>query len=373
MKMKIKTLKDFSLKNKRVLVRVDFNVPLDEKGEILGDFRIQASLPTIEYLVREEVKVVLMSHLDRPGGKFVERLKMDKVQERLSEYLDLSITKSPAYYSKELENWTYKMSPGEILLLENLRFWPGEERNDEEFSRNLAKLGDIYINEAFASSHREHASIVGVPKFFQQKGIGLLFEKEIKALDRLLKKERKNFLVIVGGVKKSKVEFLKTILNKVDLVLTGGLIARQLPKELRENPKIILPEDVVSCSDLERPNSIEIKPFKEVDEKEFIPDLGPKTIKRYQRYIQKAEKIFWVGPLGYYEVDLFCRGTKMIGESILKNKNALSVVGGGNLLLALKKLGLRNKGFSHLSTGGSALLEYVSGKELPGLKVLENN
>jgi phosphoglycerate kinase len=366
----MKFLKDFDLNKKRVLVRADLNVPINEEtGEILDDFRIRAIIPTLDFLIKNKAKIVLMSHLGRPDGNVVENLKMDRIGKVFSEKLGFKICKVDNYYSKEIEEMSRKLNPGEILLLENLRFWPEEEKNDLIFSQNLSKLGDIYINDAFSVSHREHSSIVGIPKFFLEKGIGLLFEKELKAINDFMKSEEKPTIFIIGGIKEEKVIFLEKVLEMADFILTSGIVAGKLPQALISNEKIIIPIDVLVFSDK---GGISVEKFSEVDKKTEIPDIGPETQKLFGDYISKAKKIFWTGTLGKTEDSEFFSGTKAIAESVLKNKTANSIIGGGSLLFTLQQIGLRDKGFSHLSTGGGALLDYIVDGKLPGLSALED-
>jgi len=369
----MKTLKDFFFENKRVLLRVDLNVPLDKKKqEILDDFRIQAIVPTLNYLKERKAKIILMSHLDRPGGSFVENLKMDKISNFLNKNFSFNIKKVDKVYGKDVEKLTNEMSPGEILLLENLRFYPGEEINDVDFSEKLSFLGDIYINDAFSVSHRNHSSVKGITKFFKDKGIGLLFEKEIKSINEFIQDKNRPTVFIIGGVKNQKAEFLEQSLEMADIILTGGIVAQKLSKSLIENKKVIIPVDVMAVKKGRLGESY-IQNFNKIDQgKEDIPDIGPKTQKMYCDYISKARNIFWTGSVGKTEIKEFSYGTKIIAESILKNNSANSIIGGGDLLFTLKQLKLRDKGFSHLSTGGGALLDYVVDKELPGIDALED-
>jgi len=346
----MKTLRDFKLQNKRVLVRTDFNVPLDDLGEILDDFRIKATLPTIKYLMENGAKIILMSHLGRPEGKVVEKWKMTPVQDRLMEYLDLSIIKALDCVGSEIEKWTRQMSPGEILLLENLRFHKEEEDNDDAFVADLAKLGDIYVNDAFGASHRAHASIVGVPKYLPCAA-GFLLEKEIEVLGKIMKNPKKPLVAIVGGAKvETKTELINKISEIAEFVLVGGLINREIEEKrvrLRYPHKILAP----------------------VDEMDEGKDIGPETIKLFKEKINLAETIFWNGPLGRIEKEEFARGTKEIAKAITESK-AFSVAGGGETVDLINKLGLIEK-FNHVSTGGGAMLEFMSGGKLPGIEALK--
>lgn len=386
-----KTLKDFNVKNKRVLVRCDFNVPLDEKGNILDDFRIERAIPTIEYLVKNKAKVILMSHLGNPEGKVVEGLRLTPVQEKLTAILGLSIIKAPDCVGKNIEAQTYEMQEGEILLLENLRFHKEEEENNPNFARNLSKLADFYINDAFGVSHRPHASIVGVPKYLPAAA-GFLFKKEVKVLSRVLEEPWRPLVVIIGGVKiESKIKVIKQLLKIVDHLLIGGKIAntilvvkeicvgRPLPQKeaVREvekfsltSTKLHLPIDAIVSPDETGRIYLRKTALGKVKKDEKIFDIGTETIDLFSEIIKDAKMIIWSGPLGLFEEPLFERGTREIAENIVKNHGAYKIVGGGDTLFAISKFGLRDK-FDHVSTGGGAMLSFLSGEELPGLKVLK--
>ena len=323
----MKTLKDFDVCEKRVLVRADFNVPLSEQGEILDDFRIKETLPTIKYLIKRGAKVILMAHLDNPGGKFVKELQLKPISERLTELLGEKVD-----------------------LLENLRFNPGEESNDESFAKELAQKGDIYINDAFGACHRDHASIVGVPKFLPS-GAGFLLEREVTCLTKLKTNPEKPLVAIIGGAKvETKVRVINKISEKADFVLISGLIGKGIIGQkmtLKHPKKIVFP----------------------VDETGGGKDIGPETIKLFKEKISQAKTIFWNGPLGKIEDEEFTLGTKEIAEAIAQS-NAFSVAGGGETVEFITKLGLVKK-FSHVSTGGGAMLAFLSGEKLPGLQALK--
>ena len=311
----MKTLKDFNVKNKRVLVRCDFNIPLDEKENIADDFRIKQTIPTIEYLLKNEAKVILMSHLANNKSLFV-------IEERLEKYLGSE----------------------EFTLLENLRFNKGEKENDDNFAKELAQLGDIYINDAFGVCNRKHASVVGVPKYLPS-GAGFLLEKEIEVLSKVLKKPERPLVAIIGGNKiESKAKVIEQFLEKADYVLIGGRIAEQIKDK---SNKLYIP----------------------VDSKNGF-DIGPKTIKIFSEIIKKARTILWAGPLGKFEDSVYEQGTKKVAKLIVKNNQAFKIAGGGDTIFALTKFGLRDK-FDHISTGGGAMLQFLSGEELPGLKALD--
>jgi phosphoglycerate kinase len=359
----MRTLKNFEVKEKRVLVRCDFNVPLAQKQgiildsnppitrptRILDDFRIRQSIPTIEYLIKKGAKIILMSHLGRPEGKVVESLRLTPIQNRLMEYLDVSVTKAPDCIGQQIEKWTKEMLPGEILLLENLRFHKEEKENNEGFAKELAELGNIYINDAFGASHRAHASIVGVPKFLPS-GIGFLLEKEIKVLTNLIEKPKKPLVAIIGG---AKVETKSKLINKIsgiaDFVLLGGLIT----KEIKEKGIV-----------LDFPQKI-IEPLDEIEGK----DIGLKTIDLFKEKIKLAKTIFFNGVVGMIEVEKYAKGTKEILKTIAESK-AFSVVGGGDMTQIINRLGLIEK-FNHVSTGGGALLDFIADGKLVGIEALK--
>ncbi len=344
----LKTLKDFNFKGKRVLVRCDFNVPLSKKEEISADFRIKAALPTIEYLIKKKAKIILMSHLGRPEGKIVQELRLTPVQNRLMEYLDLSVVKAPDCLGSKIEKWTYKMKPGEILLLENLRFYKEEEKGDLNFVQKLARLGDIYINDAFSVCHRPHASVVGIAKYLPS-GAGFLLEKEVKVLSHIIKNPKRPLVVIIGGSKiGDKAKVAEKFSEIGDWLLIGDLIAEEIKKnkiKIKNFKKIIFPIDT-------------LKSF----------DIGEKTIGIFKEKIFQAKTVFWAGPLGKIEEKKYQKGTKEIAKAVMESK-AFSIIGGGETIEFLNKLGLLEK-FNHVSTGGSALLAFLSGEKLPGLAAL---
>jgi phosphoglycerate kinase len=392
----MKTLKDFDFKNKRVLVRCDFNVPLDEKGKILDDFRIRQTIPTIEYLAKRGAKIILMSHLDEPEGRVIESLRLTPIEEKLKEYFGHLITKANDCIGKKIENQISKMRAGEILLLENLRFYKEEKKNEKNFAKKLAKLADLYINDAFGACHRAHASIVGVPRYLPS-GAGLLLEKEIKVLSQVLKKPWRPLVTIIGGVKiSSKIKVIEKFLEKADHLLLGGEIANAilaskgiLVSQPMPEPEIIkiiekidltwsklhLPVDVlISLADLDtglKEGYLRQGGPGQVKKEEKCYDIGPETIKIFSRIIKEAKMIFWSGPLGMFEKEEFSQGTKNIAQIIARNHQAFKIAGGGDTISALNKFNLLDK-FDHVSTGGGAMLEFLSQKELPGLKALSH-
>lgn len=387
----MKTLKDFDLKNKRVLVRCDFNVPLDENFKIQDEFRITQTLPTIRHLVKNNAKVILMSHLGDPDGKVVEELRLNPVAEKLSELLIIDIKKADDCIGKKVEKIVANMKEGEVLVLENLRFHKGEKENDKDFAKELAKLGDIYINDAFGTVHRKHASVAAIAEFLPS-GAGLLLEKEVNVLSRVLNNPWRPLVSIIGGAKiESKIKIIKELLEKSDHVLIGGKIAnsilevkgicvgRPLPEEdvIKEinnlditSIKFHLPVDAMVSSD----NSGELYIRESAPAKtrgdELILDLGPETINVFSHIIKSAKMIVWSGPMGYSENPLFENGTKSIADVIVRNHQAYKIIGGGDTISAVSRLGMINR-FDHVSTGGGAMLSFLGREKLPGIEALE--
>lgn len=344
----MKVLSDFGFENKKVLMRCDFDVPLNKKGNILDDFRIERSIPTIVYLMKKNAKLILMCHLKGFGGEIVSVVP---IQKRLVEYLDFSVTKAKNCVGKKIEDWILKMSPGEILLLENLRLYAGEKENDQEFARNLAKLGDIYINEAFATCHRKHASIVGVPKYLPSAA-GLVLMEEIRVLSKIRENPARPLVAIMGGTVQEKREliFVERMSQIADFVLVGGLIKKAIEKEkfsFTSPQKIILP----------------------IKEAMSDFDLGPETLKIFKEKISQAKTIFWSGPVGKIEEERFSKGTMEIARAVI-SASAFKVAGGGATIDFLRDHNLTSK-FNHLSTGGGAALAFLAGEKLPGIEALK--
>jgi len=346
-----KTLKDFNLIDKRVLIRCDFNVPIDENGEILDNFRIKKTLPTIKYFIGNKAKIILMSHLGNPGGKAAPELAMDKVAERISEYLDFPIAKAPDCIGPEVKSAADLLEPGQILLLENLRFHKEETENDPEFAKKLSFLGDIYVNDAFSVCHRNHASVAGIPEFLQGCA-GFLLEKEITSLDKIIKNPEKPMVAIVGGTKvETKSKFIDKISQIADFVIISGLLKKEITEKnirFEHADKIIGPSGELGAL-----------------------DINDKSIKMFKERISGAKTILWNGPFGRFEDKEYEKGTLAIANSIIESK-AFSVVGGGETVEFLQKKDMIDK-FSHVSTGGGAMLAYLAGEKLPGLVALENS
>ena len=398
------SIKDLPLRDKRVFVRVDFNVPLSEEGRVTDDTRIRETLPTLEFAIRNRAKLILASHLGRPKGKPNPKMSLKPVAERLRMLLDsvlesgCNVGFSPDCVGIEAEELSTRLESGQTLLLENLRFHPEEEANDESFARSLAKLADYYVNDAFGSAHRAHASTAGITKFVQKSAAGFLMQKELDYMGQALHDPAKPFIAIIGGAKVSdKIGVIKNLMDKVDALLIGGAMAytfqkaqgRDVGKSLVENDKVelagnllreakergirlLLPVDDVVAMKIE--NDI---PTKTIDAAQPIPenymglDIGPKTIKLYADEIANACTIVWNGPMGVFETPTFATGTKKVAQAIAKNEDAISIVGGGDSVAAVHQAGVADK-ISHISTGGGASLEFLEGKKLPGVEALNN-
>jgi len=389
----MRTIEDFDLKGKRVLVRVDFNVPIKD-GKVSDDTRIRAALPTIKYILENGGKAILMSHLGRPKGERKDELKMDPVAERLSELLGKPVKKLDDCIGEEVETAVNGMQEGEVILLENVRFYKEEEANDPEFAKALAKLGDVYINDAFGSAHRAHASTEGVAHYLPA-GAGFLMMKEIEYLSKVLESPQKPYVAILGGAKVSdKIKVIENLLEKVDKILIGGAMAytflkaqgysignsrveedkidfaKQMLEEAdKKGVAVLLPEDHVVGRQLSEDTEVEIIQDINIPDGWMGLDIGPKTVEAFKAAIADAKTVLWNGPVGAFECEPFAKGTRELAEYIA-GLPTTSVAGGGDTAAALKKFGLAEK-FSHVSTGGGASLEFLEGKELPGVAVLK--
>ena len=392
--MKIKNIQELNLEGKRVFLRVDFNVPLDQEGKITDDTRIRAALPTINYLLKKRCKVILASHLGRPKGKIVESLRIAPVKEPLEKLLNKQVTLASDCIGVEVENLSLQMKEGGLLLLENLRFHPEEEKNDREFSKKLAKLADFYVNDAFGTAHRAHSSTVGITEFLPSAA-GFLLRKEIDVLSKLLQNPERPFLLILGGAKVSdKVDVIKNLLDRVDTIILGGALSYTFVKAKNwevgnsrvEYDKIGLVKGILEEArkrriELHTPldhiiaNEITSDSNYLTTERGTIPsgwmgvDIGPRAIEEYKDCIKRAKTIFWNGPMGVFEIEAFARGTMEIARAVAA-ANAYTVIGGGDSLAAVKKAGVKEK-IDHLSTGGGASLEFLEGRVLPGIAALQ--
>lgn len=389
-----KTVQEIDVKGKRVLVRVDFNIPRDKAtGEITDDTRIRAALPTIDYLLDHDAKVILMSHLGRPKGQVDETMRLDKVGERLSELLDRPVRKMDEAVGPEVEQAVAQMQEGEVVLLENVRFYPGEEKNDPEFSAQLAKLGDIYVNDAFGTAHRAHCSTEGVGHLLPSVA-GFLMKKEISALGSALNRPERPFVAIIGGAKVSdKIGVIQNLMERVDTLIIGGgmantfleaqgyamgrslvekdkieLAAQLLAEAQEKGKKVLLPVDLVAAAAIDQPETAEQVAVGAVPADKMALDIGKETIKLYREAVADAKTIIWNGPMGVFEVDAFAQGTNQVAEAVA-HSSANSIVGGGDSVAAVAKAGLEDQ-ITHISTGGGASLEFLEGKLLPGIQVL---
>ncbi|OGQ08446.1 MAG: phosphoglycerate kinase [Deltaproteobacteria bacterium RIFCSPLOWO2_12_FULL_40_28] len=383
------------LQEKRVFIRVDFNVPLKE-DVIVDDRRIVSSLSTIRYALTQKAKIILASHLGRPKGQVVAACSLLPVAERLSELLDEEVVFPEDCIGDSVKKLIQDLPEGGIMLLENLRFHPEEEANQSHFAEKLASFADVYINDAFGTLHRAHASTHGMVPFFKEKGVGFLVQEEIKFLSMLTTTAPKPFLVILGGSKVSdKISMIEKMMNHAPTFLIGGGMAytflkamghsigkslveetkvaqakRILSRAETKGIKIVLPVDSLIAQNFEAHSLYECLPVGVNWHNGMALDIGPKTLGLFKEYIQKAGAIFWNGPMGVYEMSAFQKGTLGVAHAIAEGKS-VSVVGGGDSLAAIKASGLE-KNFSHLSTGGGASMRFLEGTELPGLKVLEN-
>lgn len=357
-------LDDVSLYKNKVLVRADLNVPL-KNGRVSDDTRIRASLPTIKYLLRKNCAVIVCSHLGRPKG-FDKSLRLNPVAKKLGELLKRQVIKLDDCIGEGVERTISAMRSQQVCVLENLRFHKGEEKNSPAFAKALAKLADVYVNDAFGSSHRAHASIVGIPNLIPGCA-GRLLEKEIKQLSKALK-PKKPFVLVVGGAKvEGKKKLIKKLAKKADKVLVGSAIAPELKRPAKN---VVLPEDFVVAKN--KKAKTKIVPADEVPSSTKIFDVGPKTVKKYVALVKNAKTVVWNGPLGLFESAQFAKGTKEIARAIARLKTATTVVCGGDTAAAVRKFGLA-KSFTHVSTGGGAALVFLQGKKLPGIAALEES
>ena len=380
--------------NKRVFLRTDFNVPLDGDMHITDDRRIRSALPTINYLIDEGAKVILASHLGRPKGAPDARYSMAPVAKRLSRLLSKEVHYTGELVGPAVEREIEKMAPGEVFLLENLRFDKGEESNDEEFSRKLARLADVYVNDAFGTAHRSHASVVGITHYVKELSIGFLMKKEVSYLKGAITNPTRPFVAVLGGGKvSSKLGVIANLHEKVDkMVIGGGMaftfyramgletgkslveenlveVAREMMEKSRtKNVKFYLPMDCVVAESRESNAPTKIVPYQEIPPGWTALDIGPASVRLFSEVLENAKTILWNGPMGVFEEDAFSRGTFAMAHSVA-NCYALTIVGGGDTALAVYRAG-ESDNMTFLSTGGGAALELLEGKELPGLSVI---
>ncbi len=390
-----RTVSDVDVAGKTAIVRVDFNVPLDKQGHVTDATRIEAALPTIHYLLEHNARVVLMSHLGRPDGKVVESMRMAPVARELERLLGQPVKMAPDSVGPEVERLVRDLQPGEVLMLENLRFHPEEEANDPGFAKQLAALGDIYVNDAFGTAHRAHASTEGIAHYLPAVA-GFLMQKELDALGGIVENPEHPFAAIIGGAKvSSKIKVLQNLLTKVDILIIGGGMANTFLKakgyevgsSLLEPDKVDvawdlmrqaqdkgvqlgLPIDVVVAQRFEADAPTRVVEVDQVPEGWTIVDIGPRTVEEFRAVLLPARTIFWNGPMGVFEMPRFAAGTKAIAE-ILSKSDAVTVVGGGDSVAAVEQMGYADR-MSHISTGGGASLELIEGRTLPGVAALQD-
>ena len=394
----MKSIDQLDLAGKRVFIRVDFNVPLDHERQITDDGRIVAALPTIRHALAKGAKVILASHLGRPDGQVKPELSLEPAGARLSQLLGRDVTLADDCVGDGVRKLAADLKDGHLLLLENLRFHPDEEKNGDEFSKQLAQVAEVYVDDAFGTVHRAHASTVGMVRHVAQKGAGFLVAKELRYLTPLLKGPKKPYLAVLGGAKVSdKIKVLDQLLTKVDALLIGGAMAytflsargvavgrsrvekdkldlarRILDRADKARVEILLPQDHVVAEEPKGGIPVSVEgPAISADKLGL--DLGPKTIENYRKRLSTAATVFWNGPMGMFEVAEYAAGTKAVAEALVAAtaRGATTVVGGGDSAAAIAALGLADK-VTHVSTGGGASLEYLEGRELPGIKVLED-
>ena len=394
MRLRKQTIDDVVLRDKRVIIRADFNVPLDDSHQITDDTRIRSTLPTINRAIDDGAKVILCSHLGRPKGMFDAAYSLAPVAKRLGRLMGKEILFAPDCIGPAVEGLVAKMKPGDVLLLENLRFHNGEEKNDDAFSKALAALGDVYINDAFGAAHRAHASTVGITKFIPASAAGFLLKKEIEYLEGAVENPVRPFVAVLGGAKVSgKIGVIENLGKRVDKVIIGGGMAftflkgkgLEIGNSLVENDmldfakgieehalsrgvKFYLPVDCVVATSHEPGAETKIVPVQEIPKGWYALDIGPASVKLFNEAVQNAKTILWNGPMGVFEIDAYARGTLAMAHAVA-NAYALTIVGGGETALAVHRAG-ESENMSFISTGGGAALELLEGKQLPGLTAL---
>lgn len=393
--MNKKTIRDMEVKGKRVLVRVDFNVPMDDRGNITDDTRIRAAVPTIQYLAQQGAKVVLASHLGRPKGQRNEKYSLAPAASRLAELLGREVRQAPDCIGPEVQALVDAMQPGDLVMLENVRFYAEEENNDPGFAQKMASLADLYVNDAFGAAHRAHASTTGVADYLPAVA-GFLMEKEVSVMGKALTSPERPFVAVIGGAKVSdKIGVLENLLEKVDaLVIGGGMantflkaqgyamgkslveedkldLAGKLVEDARkQGVKLLLPEDLVVAEEFKADAAHQVVSIEAVPEGWMALDIGPRTAETYAAEVRAARTVVWNGPMGVFEMDAFARGTEAVAGAVADCPGT-TIVGGGDSVAAVEKAGTADR-VSHISTGGGASLEFLEGKKLPGVEVLMN-
>ena len=393
----MKNIRDLDIKGKKLLIRVDFNVPLDEHGNITDDIRIRGVLPTINHALDENAKIIIISHMGRPKGQRVEKFSMAPAAKRLSRLIGKEVKLAPDCIGPEVKAMVEAMQPGEIVMLENLRFHPEEQANDENFSRELAALADVYINDAFAVAHRAHASVVGIPHFMKEAAAGFLLQKEMDYFHRSVSDPMRPLVAIVGGAKvSSKLGALRNLMERVDKMIIGGAMANTFLKALgygvgqskiedelldtarelvaqagKQGVKLYLPVDCIVADKFDARAETKRVTSQEVPTEWMILDIGPATTLLFSEALDDAKTIIWNGPMGAFEMDAFSRGTLAMVQR-LASSHALTIVGGGDTDVAVHRAGESNN-ISYISTGGGAFLMLMEGKELPGVTALQEH
>ena len=391
----IEYIDEINIKNKILLIRVDFNVPMDELGNITNDLRVRSVLPTLNYALDEGCTVILMSHMGRPKGKVIEKLSLKPVAKRLSRLIEKEVIMAPDCVGPEVEKLVKGLKAGDVMLLENLRFNPGETKNNEKFAKKLAGLADVYINNAFAVAHRAHASVHAITKYFDICAAGFLMRNELNYFERAVKKPARPVVAILGGAKAAdKLAAIENLLDKVDKLIIGGAMAftflAAMGYEMGKSPvetdliwkasglmekakikevKFYLPVDAVVAEKFDSGAEAKILPIQEIPEQWQIMDIGPATTTLFREVLHNAKTIIWNGPMGVFEMDAFSRGTLAMVSHVV-NSYALTIVGGGDTDVAVIKAG-EIANVSYISTGGGAFIELLEGKKLPGIAVLE--
>jgi len=386
------TIDDLQLSGKRVLVRVDFNVPLDKNLQITDDNRIVQALPTIKKVLEQNGKAILCSHFARPEGKVVPEMSLKPVALRLSELLGKPVKLAPDCIGAETEKMVNDMQNGDVILLENLRFHKAETKGDEEFARQLASLGEVFINDAFGAAHRAHASVSVLTKFFKQTAAGYLMEKEIKFIGGVVEHPQKPLVAILGGAKVSdKIKVIENLLNKADKIIIGGAMmftflkaqGKNIGNSLVEDDRLelalslldqakakgvefLLPVDTVVAREFKNDADHKVVSVDEIEDGWMGLDIGPATVKNYTEALNKVKTVVWNGPMGVFEMENYAQGTIGVCQAIASLKDAITIIGGGDSAAAAEQLGFADK-FSHVSTGGGASLEFLEGNELPGV------
>jgi len=386
--------KDLDVKGKIVFLRVDFNVPLDDKGQIRDETRIRSSLPTLNHLLEQGAKLIVASHLGRPKGEFNPQLSLKPIARKLSELLDHKVIFAPDVIGDKVDELKKNLQDGQVLVLENLRFYPGETENDPDFAQNLSKDVDCYVNDAFGACHRAHASVVGIPPRVEKSAAGFLLSKEIDCLNKIIHSPEKPYTAILGGAKVSdKIPIIRNLSNKADNILIGGAMAytffaaeglgvgRSLVEKDKEgmamellfmakerDVNFRLPMDHITAKEIASGVQTEVIDCFPMPEGMMGLDIGPKTAESYAGIIGEARTILWNGPMGVFEIDEFAEGTMTIAKAVADSE-AYSIVGGGDSVAAVYKAGVSDK-ISHISTGGGASLEYIANESLPGLEAL---